>query len=85
MLQNLNATGKDESIHIFKSDWLIYQPGDEQDALGWQIPGVKLFFKNQTDFDTAKNVADQILAELKDKTGLKLDLVIIDKARLKDL
>jgi len=84
MLENLNATGKDESLHIFKSDWLVYQPADEEDAYSWQIPGIKLFFKNQTDFDTAKNIADQIVIELKDKTQLKLDLVIIDKTRLKD-
>ena len=84
LLQNLNAAGKDESIHIFKSDWLVYEPAGEEDALCWQIPGIKLFFKDETDFDKAKSIADQILAELKDKTQLKLDLVIIDKTLLKD-
>ena len=84
LLQGLTATGKDESIHIFKSDWLVYEPAGEEDAYSWQIPGIKLFFKDETDFDKAKSISDQILAELKDKTQLELDLVIIDKTRLKD-
>jgi hypothetical protein len=85
LLQNLNAAGKDESIHIFKCDWLIYEPSAEEDGICWQIPGVKLYFKDETDFDKAKNIANQILAELKDKTQLKLDLVFIDKTRLMDI
>ena len=83
LLQNLNA-GKDESIHIFKSDWLVYEPSGEEEGICYQIPGIKLYFKNETDHDKAKNIADQIMAELKEKTQLKLDLVVIDKARLKD-
>jgi hypothetical protein len=63
---------------------LVYQPAGEEDAYSWQIPGIRLFFKNQTDFDKAKNIADQIVAELNDKTHLKLDLVLIDKTRLKE-
>jgi hypothetical protein len=85
LLQNLNAAGKDESIHLFKCDWLIYEPSGEEEGICWQIPGIKLYFKNEADFDKAKKMADQILAELKDKTQLKLDLVIIDKTRLKDI
>ena len=84
LLQNLNAVGTNDSIHIFKSDWLVYEVAGEEDAYCWQIPGIKLYFKNQTDFDKAKSIADQILAELKSKAQINLDLVIIDKARLKD-
>ena len=84
LLQNLNAVSKDESIHIFKNDWLVYERAGEEDAYCWQIPGIKLFFKDETDFDKDKSIADEILAELKDKTQLKLELVIIDKNRLTD-
>ena len=82
LLQGLTAVGHNESIHIFKSDWLVYEPAVEEDAYSWQIPGIKLYFKDETDFDKAKSIADQILAELKDKTQLKLELVMIDKTRL---
>ena len=82
VLQNLNAAGTDESIHIFKCDWLIYEPSGEEDGICWQIPGIKLYFKNETGFDKAKSIADQILAELNDKTQLSLQLVYIDKLRL---
>lgn len=82
ILQNLTARGIDQSIHIFISDWLVYETGSDQDVFTWQIPGIKLYFKNEKDFDKAKHTADQIMAELKEKTNLTMDLVYIDKARL---
>jgi hypothetical protein len=82
LLQNLNATGEDDSIHIFKSDWLVYEPSGEEEGICWQIPGIKLYFKDEPDFDKAKRIADQILTELNDKTQLSLQLVYIDKFRL---
>ena len=84
LLQNLNAVDKNEFIHIFKSDWLVYESAAEEDAYCWQIPGVKLYFKDEADFDKAKNIADRILMELREKTQLNLELVTIDKARLKE-
>jgi len=84
LLENVTAAKQDQSIHIFISDWLVYEAPGEEDAYCWQIPGIKLFFKGETDFDKAKSIADKILAELKDKTQLELELVIIDKTRLKD-
>jgi hypothetical protein len=61
LLQDL-TTAKDESIHIFISDWLVYEPPGEEDSYCWQIPGIKLYFKNELDFDKVKSIADKILA-----------------------
>jgi len=82
LLENSTTAKQEETAHIFISDWLVYEPDGEEDGISWQIPGIKLYFKNESDFDKAKSIADQIVAELKDKTQLKLDLVFIDKTRL---
>jgi len=81
LLENLTTAKQDQAVHIFISDWLIYEPSGE-DGICWQIPGIKLYFKNEPDFDKAKSIADEILAELNDKTQLGLQLVYVDKLRL---
>jgi hypothetical protein len=44
LLQDL-TTAKDESIHIFISDWLVYEPPGEEDSYCWQIPGINSTLK----------------------------------------
>jgi hypothetical protein len=83
LLENLTTAKHDESIHIFISDWLVYERNGEEEGICWQIPGIKLYFKDfEPDFDKAKSIANQLLAELNNKTQLSLQLVYIDKLRL---
>ena len=82
LLQDITVVKEDPSIHIFLSDWLVYTPSGDEHGYCFAIPGIKLYFKNETDFGKIKILANQILNELNNKTNLNLDLVYINKTEL---
>jgi len=49
-----------------KEEWLHYQPAGDQDTYSFQLPGIKLIFTGELDYDKINDLVDELVAKLKD-------------------
>ena len=82
LLDKLIPPGGKEFIRYSKDEWLHYQPAGHEDTYSFQLPGIKLIFTGDLIYDKIKDMADELVSKLKDHTGMKIELVTIDKHRL---
>jgi len=81
-LKELIASADKDAIYISNDPWLFYQPVAEEDIYSWEIPGIKLIFKEAIGHDAAKAFAERVIAKLKENSGVGITLVAIDKTKL---
>ena len=83
LLEKLMPSDNTEGVTISKDDWLNHQPEGDEFTYSWKVPGIKMMFNDEMTYDKAKEIAEQVVTKLKDYSGLKIELVLIDKTRLK--
>ncbi len=69
-------------LKIWTHDWLYYTRDGEEDMYAWQLPGIKLVFDDEVLFDTATDIANEIVATLTGQYGAGIERVLIDRERL---
>src|SRR6185295_1812848 len=82
LLDKLIPTEGKECMRYSKDEWLHYQPAGDEDTYSFQLPGIKLIFTGDLIYDKIKDLADELVAKLKEHTGANIELVSIDKHRL---
>ena len=71
-----------DAVYISSDKWLFYKPAAEDDIYSWEIPGIKLIFKEEINYDTAKEFAERVVTKLKEDSGMEITLVAVDKTKL---
>jgi len=83
LLDKLIPPDGKEYMRYSKEEWLHYQPAGHEDTYSFQLPGIKLIFTSELDYDKIKDLADELVTKLKDHySEMKIELVTIDKHRL---
>jgi hypothetical protein len=65
-----------EWFKIIKNNWPYYQVGGDEFHYSWEPPGIQMAFNKDITFLKAKNIADEIMGNIK-VTGQKADLIIL--------
>jgi len=81
-LREVISPANKDAIYISDDPWLFYQPVAGEDIYSWEIPGIKLIFKEEIDHDAAKTFAERIVATLNENSSVEITLVTIDKTKL---
>ena len=82
VLDKLALHDNKSSVYVSKDDWLHYQPDGDDQTYSWKVPGIKLIFGPDVNFDKAKELADEFVVRLKEQSGHDIQLVYVDKTKL---
>jgi|GEM_PF-1679959 len=70
-----------EWTKIQKDNWPYYQVGQDEFSYSWEPPGIQMTFNDDITFQKAKNIADEIMENIK-KTGQFAALVILESGKI---
>jgi hypothetical protein len=66
---------------VIKDGWPFYQVEGDEFSYSWEPPGIQMTFNNEIAFSKAKNIADEIMENIR-STGQKADLVILNSGNI---
>ncbi len=72
-------------LQIWAHDWLYYTRDGEEDMYAWKLPGIKLVFSDEVLFDTALDIANEVVAALIAEYGAGFERVLIDRERMAEM
>lgn len=70
-----------EWIKVEKDGWPYYQVGQDEFSYSWEPPGIQMMFNDGITFQKAKNIADEIMGNIKEM-GQYADLVILESGKI---
>jgi hypothetical protein len=66
---------------INRDDWHYYEVGDDEFTYSWEMPGIQMTFSEETLFEKAKQMADEVISNIK-AIGQDAELIILNSSNI---
>jgi hypothetical protein len=66
---------------VIKNEWPFYEVGKDEFSFSWEIPGIQFTFNKEVKYEKAKNIADEIIENLKE-IGQNAELLILESNKV---